>query len=93
MVKTEAKILPFAQPSHRRAELAAGDAVEEMDLLRAAVVEAAELEEARMKGEQILFKLTLGGKQYAFAGTVKGETMDGAVGGLPGRASWRGSRR
>jgi len=51
-----------------------------------------ELEEARMKGEQILFKISLGGKQYAFTGVAKGDAMEGTIDGLPGKP-WRGSRR
>ena len=51
-----------------------------------------ELDEARMKGEQIGFKLALGGRQYTFSGTVKGEAIDGVVDGLAGKAAWSAQR-
>ncbi len=51
-----------------------------------------ELDEARMKGEQIGFKLALGGRQYTFSGTVKGEAIEGVVDGLAGKAAWSAQR-
>jgi hypothetical protein len=39
------------------------------------------LEEARLRGERFTFKLALGGKTYAFAGTIRGTAMEGTVEG------------
>jgi hypothetical protein len=39
------------------------------------------LEEARLRGERFSFKLALGGKTYAFAGTIRGTAMEGTVEG------------
>ena len=47
------------------------------------------LEEARLRGERFSFKLALGGKTYAFTGTVKGEAIEGTVdGGNLQSAAW-----
>jgi hypothetical protein len=47
------------------------------------------LEEARLRGERFTFKLALGGKTYAFTGTVKGNAIEGAVdGGALQGAAW-----
>ena len=42
------------------------------------------LEEAKMRGERLTFRLPLGGKTYEFTGTVKGQSIDGTVEG----AAW-----
>jgi SAM-dependent methyltransferase len=39
------------------------------------------LEEARMRGERLTFKLALGGKSYDFTGMVKGQSIEGTVDG------------
>jgi len=39
------------------------------------------LEEARLRGERLSFKLALGGKSYEFTGTVRGQSIEGAVDG------------
>jgi len=50
------------------------------------------LEEARLRGERFTFKLALGGKTYAFAGTVKGDAIEGTVeGGSLQSAAWSAS--
>jgi hypothetical protein len=47
------------------------------------------LEEARLRGERFTFRLALDGKTYAFAGTIRGNAMEGTVegGGLKD-AAW-----
>ena len=37
------------------------------------------LEEARLRGERLSFRLALGAKTYEFTGTVKGNTIDGSI--------------
>ena len=37
------------------------------------------LEEARLRGERLSFRLALGGKTYEFTGTVKGNSIDGSI--------------
>jgi hypothetical protein len=46
------------------------------------------LEEAKLKGEQLTFKLALGGKSYDFSGTVKGPSMEGSVDGGGTKGAW-----
>jgi hypothetical protein len=47
------------------------------------------LEEARLRGERFTFKLALGGKSYAFTGTIRGAAMEGTVeGGALKDAAW-----
>jgi SAM-dependent methyltransferase len=47
------------------------------------------LEDARILGETVEFKLALGGKPYAFSGTVKGKTIEGSVDtGAGSKAPW-----
>jgi hypothetical protein len=51
------------------------------------------LEDARMRGERLSFKLALGGKTYEFTGTLKGAAIDGELaetGG--GKAAWSATR-
>ena len=46
------------------------------------------LEEAKLRGERFTFKLAVGGKTYDFAGTVKGQTIEGSVEGGGTKAAW-----
>ena len=46
------------------------------------------LEEAKLRGERLTFRLPLGGKTYEFTGTVKGQAIDGTVEGGDGKAAW-----
>ena len=46
------------------------------------------LEEARMRGERLTFKLALGGNTYDFSGTVKGQTIEGSVDGGGAKGAW-----
>ena len=47
------------------------------------------LEEAKMRGERLTFRLPLGGRTYEFTGTVRGQTIDGTVdGGDSKSAAW-----
>jgi SAM-dependent methyltransferase len=48
------------------------------------------LEEAKMRGERISFKLPMNGKTWDFTGTVKGSTMEGSVADVGGgtKAAW-----
>jgi SAM-dependent methyltransferase len=46
------------------------------------------LEEARMRGERLTFKLALNGKAYEFAGTVKGRSIEGSVDGGGTKGAW-----
>jgi SAM-dependent methyltransferase len=46
------------------------------------------LEEARIHGETVAFRLALAGKPYAFTGTVKGNSIDGTVEGGGTKSSW-----
>ena len=39
------------------------------------------LDDAKMRGERLTFKLALGGKSYDFTGTVKGQSIEGSVDG------------
>ena len=46
------------------------------------------LEEARMRGEHLTFKLALGGKPYEFTGTVKGQSIEGSVESGGTKSAW-----
>ncbi|MEO8145812.1 MAG: methyltransferase domain-containing protein [Betaproteobacteria bacterium] len=46
------------------------------------------LEEAKMRGERLTFRLPLAGKTYEFTGTVKGQSIDGTVEGGDGKSAW-----
>jgi len=48
------------------------------------------LEEGRLRGERLSFKLALNGKMWDFTGTVKGNTMEGTVADTGGgtKAAW-----
>ena len=46
------------------------------------------LQEAKLRGERFTFKLALGGKTYDFAGTVKGQSIEGSVDGGGAKAVW-----
>jgi len=48
------------------------------------------LEEAKMRGERISYKLPMNGRTYDFTGTVKGSTMEGTVADVGGgtKAAW-----
>jgi hypothetical protein len=50
------------------------------------------LEEARIKGERLTFKLALGGKTYDFAGTVTGRSIEGSVEGGGTKAAWSAAK-
>ena len=50
------------------------------------------LEEARMRGERLTFKLALGGKSYDFTGTVKGQSIEGSVEGGGTKAAWSAAK-
>jgi hypothetical protein len=51
------------------------------------------LEDGKLRGERFSFKLTLNGKSYDFAGTVKEGSMEGMVADIGGgtRAAWSAS--
>ena len=46
------------------------------------------LEDARLRGERLTFKLAMGGRTYDFAGTVKGRSIEGSVEGGDTKAAW-----
>ena len=46
------------------------------------------LEDARMRGERLSFKLAMGGRSYDFTGTVKGRTIEGLVEGGGTKGAW-----
>jgi SAM-dependent methyltransferase len=46
------------------------------------------LEDARLRGERLTFKLAVGGRTYDFAGTVKGRSIEGSVEGGDTMAAW-----
>ena len=46
------------------------------------------LEDAKVRGETVEFKLALAGKPYAFSGTVKGNSIDGTVEGGGTKSPW-----
>jgi len=46
------------------------------------------LEEGKLRGERLTFKLALGGRTYDFTGTVKGQSIAGTVEGAGSRAPW-----
>jgi hypothetical protein len=48
------------------------------------------LEEGRLRGERLSFKLALNGKMWDFTGTVKGNAIDGTVADVGGgtKAAW-----
>jgi SAM-dependent methyltransferase len=50
------------------------------------------LEEARMRGERLTFKLALGGKSYDFTGMVKGQSIEGSVEGGGTKAAWSAAK-
>jgi len=50
------------------------------------------LADAKMRGEQLTFKLALGGKTYDFSGMVKGRSIEGSVEGAGVKAAWNASR-
>ena len=49
------------------------------------------LDDARLKGEQLTFRLAVGGKTYEFTGAVRGSSIEGSVEGGGDRASWSAS--
>lgn len=51
------------------------------------------LEEGRLRGERLSFKLALNGKMWDFTGTVKGNAIDGTVADVSGgtQAAWSAS--
>ena len=49
------------------------------------------LEDAKLKGERLSFKLPLGGRSYDFTGSVKGQAISGSVDGVGGKAAWSAS--
>jgi hypothetical protein len=51
------------------------------------------LEDAKLRGERLSFKLPLGGKSYDFSGTIKGNSIDGTVTdvGAGTKAAWSAS--
>ncbi|MFY9316226.1 MAG: methyltransferase domain-containing protein [Burkholderiales bacterium] len=52
------------------------------------------LEEARLRGERLSFRLALGAKSYEFSGAVKGNAIEGnlAEAGGGGKAAWSATR-
>jgi SAM-dependent methyltransferase len=46
------------------------------------------LEDARLRGERLTFKLAMGGRTYDFAGIVKGRSIEGSVEGGDTKAAW-----
>ena len=46
------------------------------------------LEDAKLKGERLSFKLALGGRSYDFTGTVRGQAIAGSVDVGGGKAAW-----
>ena len=46
------------------------------------------LEDAKLKGERLSFKLALGGRSYDFTGTVRGQSIAGSVDVGGGKAAW-----
>ena len=46
------------------------------------------LEDARLRGERLTFKLAIGGKPYDFTGIVKGQAIEGSVDGGGSKAAW-----
>jgi SAM-dependent methyltransferase len=52
------------------------------------------LEEARLRGERLTFRLALGSKSYEFAGTVKGNAIEGSLADVGGgtKAAWSASK-
>ena len=46
------------------------------------------LEDARLRGERLTFKLAIGGKPYEFTGTVKDQAIEGSVDGGGAKAAW-----
>jgi methyltransferase family protein len=49
------------------------------------------IDDARMRGERLTFKLALGGKSYDFTGTVKGKAIEGSVEGGGTKSAWSAS--
>jgi hypothetical protein len=47
-----------------------------------------QLVDARLRGERFTFKLALDGRTYDFSGTVKGQSIEGAVDGAGVKAAW-----
>ena len=50
------------------------------------------LDDAKMRGERLSFKLALGGSTYDFTGTVKGQTIEGSLEGGGSKAAWSASK-
>ncbi len=50
------------------------------------------LEDAKLKGERLSFKLALGGRSYEFTGTVRGQSIAGSVDVGGGKAAWSASQ-
>ena len=46
------------------------------------------LEEAKLRGERLTFKLALAGKTYEFTGYIKGGSIEGSVDGGGAKAAW-----
>jgi hypothetical protein len=49
------------------------------------------IEDGKLRGEQLSFRLVHGGRSYAFSGTVKGGAIEGVVEGAGLRAAWSAS--
>ncbi len=50
------------------------------------------LDDAKMKGDRLSFKLALGGSTYDFSGTVRGTSIDGTLDGGGGKAAWSATK-
>jgi hypothetical protein len=52
------------------------------------------LEEARLRGERLTFRLALGGRTYEFIGNVKGSAIDGSLTevGAGTKAAWSAAK-
>jgi SAM-dependent methyltransferase len=46
------------------------------------------VEDARIRGEQVSFKLPINGRLYDFSGTVRGNAISGTVEGSGGKGAW-----
>ena len=46
------------------------------------------LDEAKIRGERLTFRLALGGKVYEFTGSVRGQSIEGTVEGGDTKAAW-----
>jgi hypothetical protein len=50
------------------------------------------LEDARLRGERLTFKLAVGGNFYEFAGTIKGQSIEGSVEGGGTKGAWSAAK-